>query len=80
MSTSITHGSAIQDWGFEYSFELDSRIWFVVSAYFKCVALCLPILNGSVVKCPPPVMLRLRKLEWNGWVLPTAACTVEIYM
>ena len=44
VSTSITHGSVIQDCGFEHSFELDSRIWFVVSAYFKCVALCLPIL------------------------------------
>lgn len=44
VSTSIMDGSVIQDYGFEHSFELDSRIWFVVSAYFKCVALCLPIL------------------------------------
>lgn len=37
VSTSITHGSVIQDCSFEHPFEMNSRICFVASACFKHV-------------------------------------------
>lgn len=70
--TSITHGSVIEDCGFEDAFEMDSGIWFVLPAYFKFGVQCLSILNTRAAKCWPPVILRFRKLECRG-LAPTCS-------
>lgn len=76
VSTSIVHGSVIQDYGFEHSFRLDSRIWFVVSAYFKCVALCLPILMAVLLKVSTTCHIEVQKIrmEWLGAATARPQC------